>query len=210
MPRVDFPLYLITDRHQTGGRPLLPLLRDALDAGVRAVQVREKDLATRPLLDLVEQVLPLARARNGLMLVNDRVDLAIAVGADGVHLRADSLPVSVARRLLGQDRLIGVSAHSVDDVLRAESDGADFTVLGPVYETPSKRAYGEPIGLSPVEEATRRCRTPVFAIGGITAARVGEVRRAGAFGVAVISSVLSAERVEVAVRNLLEALVVPP
>ncbi|MEW6544017.1 MAG: thiamine phosphate synthase [Nitrospirota bacterium] len=209
MPCVDFPLYLITDRHQTGGRPLVPLLRDALDAGVRAVQVRERDLATRPLLDLAEQILPLARNRRARMLINDRVDLAMALDADGVHLRADSLPVSVARRLLGQDRLIGVSAHSVDDVLRAECDGADFTVLGPIYETPSKRAYGPPIGLGPIEEAARRCRIPVFAIGGITAARVGEVRRAGAFGVAVISSILSAERVEAAVCGLLEALAVP-
>ena len=125
-------------------------------------------------------------------MINDRVDLVLAFDADGVHLRADSLPVAAARRLLGPDRLIGVSAHSADDVARAESEGADFAVLGPVYETSSKRQYGQPIGLRPIEEAGRRCRMPVFAIGGITVTRVAEVRQAGAYGVAVVSAILSA------------------
>jgi thiamine-phosphate pyrophosphorylase len=146
------------------------------------------------------------RGQGGRVMINDRVDLALALGADGVHLRADSLPVAVARRLLGADRLIGVSAHSTDEVARAESDGADFAVLGPIYETPSKRAYGPPIGLRPIEEARRRCRIPVFAIGGITVARVAEVRRAGAYGVAAVSAILSAASVEAAIRQFLDAL----
>ncbi|MBI4402054.1 MAG: thiamine phosphate synthase [Nitrospirae bacterium] len=209
MPRIDFLLYLVTDRHQTGGRPLVPLLREALSAGVRAVQLRERDLETRPLLALAEEVLRLTRECGARLLVNDRVDLAMAIGADGVHLRSDSLPVAVTRRLLGPDRVIGVSAHSVNDVVSAESEGADFVVLGPIYETASKRAYGASLGLRPIEEAASRCRIPVFAIGGITAARVGEVRRAGAFGVAVISSILSAASVESAVRQLLDAIKAP-
>jgi thiamine-phosphate pyrophosphorylase len=105
--------------------------------------------------------------------------------------------------------MIGVSAHSTDEVVRAESDGADFAVLGPVYETTSKLVFGPPIGLRAIEEASRRCRMPVFAIGGITASRVGEVRRAGAFGVAVVSSILSAGSVESATRQLLDALAAP-
>jgi len=139
-------------------------------------------------------------------MINDRADIALGLGADGVHLRADSLPVAVARRLLGADRLIGISAHSADDVARAESDGADFAVLGPIYETPSKREYGSPIGLRALEEAGRRCRLPVFAIGGITVARVAEVRRAGAYGVAAVSAMLSAAPVESATRQFLDAL----
>jgi thiamine-phosphate pyrophosphorylase len=139
------------------------------------------------------------------LLINDRVDLTMALGADGVHLRSNSLPVSVARRLLGPDRLIGVSAHSVDEVVQAESEGADFAVLGPVYDTSSKRAYGHSIGLPPIQEASRRCRIPVFAIGGITAPRVHDVRQAGAFGVAVISSILTAQCVASATRDLLDA-----
>lgn len=205
MPRIDFSLYLVTDRRQTGGRPLVPLLREAIAAGLRAVQLREKDLATRSLLLLAEEVLNLTREHGAWLLINDRVDLTMALGADGVHLRSDSLPVAVVRRLLGPDRVIGVSAHSVDEVVQAESEGADFAVLGPVYDTSSKRAYGPSIGLPPIQEASRRCRIPVFAIGGITAPRVHDVRRAGAYGVAVISSILTAECVASATRDLLDA-----
>ncbi len=206
MPRIDFPLYLVTDRHQAAGRPLVPLLRQALGAGLRAVQLREKDLPTRELLPLAEEALGCVREHGGRLFVNDRVDLVLALGADGVHLRADSLPVRVARRLLPPDRLIGVSAHSAEEVVRAEAEGADFVVLGPVYDTPSKRAYGAPIGLKPIEEASRRCRLPVFAIGGITVARVRAVRQAGAAGIAVVSAILSAPEVAAATRVLIEAL----
>ena len=206
MPRVDFPLYLVTDRHQTDGRPLIPLIEQAVTGGLRAVQVRERDLATADLCALLKEVCAPMRARGVRVMINDRVDLVLAFDADGVHLRADSLPVAAARRLLGPDRLIGVSAHSVDDVARAESEGADFAVLGPVYETPSKREYGPPIGLRALEEAGRRCRLPIFAIGGMTVARVAEVRGAGAYGVAVVSAILSAASVESAARQFLAAL----
>lgn len=206
MPRVDFSLYLVTDRHQTGGRPLVPLLEQAAAAGLRAVQVRERDLATPDLCALFQEVCAPMRARGVRVMINDRVDLVLACDADGVHLRADSLPVPVARRLLGAGRLIGVSAHSADDVARAESDGADFAVLGPVYETPSKRAFGPPLGLHVLEDACRRCRLPVFAIGGVTVARVAEVRGAGAHGVAVVSAILAAASVESAARQFLAAL----
>ena len=206
MPRIDFPLYLVTDRHQTDGRPLLPLIEQSVTGGLRAVQVRERDLATRDLLALAQEMCASVRARGARVMINDRADLVLALGADGVHLRADSLSVAAARRLLGADRLIGVSAHSVDDVARAESDGADFAVLGPVFETPSKREYGPPIGLRALEEAGRRCRLPIFAIGGMTVARVAEVRGAGAYGVAVVSAILSAASVESAARQFLAAL----
>jgi thiamine-phosphate pyrophosphorylase len=206
MPRVDFSLYLVTDRHQTDGRPLVPLIRQAVAGGLRAVQVRERDMATQDLLALSRDVCASVRVRGVRVMINDRTDLALALDADGVHLRADSMPVAVARRLLGPDRLIGVSAHSTDDVIRAESDGADFAVLGPIYETPSKRQYGEPIGLRALEAVGRHCRIPVFAIGGVTVARVEEVRKAGAYGVAVVSAILSAASAESATRQFLDAL----
>jgi thiamine-phosphate pyrophosphorylase len=210
MSRIDFSLYLITDRHQTAGRPLVTSVRDALQAGVRAVQLREKDLPIRPLLDLAQELRGLTRKYGARLLINDRIDVAMAVEADGVQLRADSLPVSVARRLLGADRVIGLSAHTLQEILMGQAQGADFAVLGPVYETPSKRIYGPPIGLAPLEEAGRHARIPIFAIGGVTAERVGELRRAGAFGVAVISSVLSADVVETATGELLQALDASP
>jgi len=205
MPPVHFTLYLVTDRRQTGGRPLVPLLREAIEAGPLAIQLREPDLDTGELLALAEEVLPPAHARRIPVLINDRVDVALATEAAGVHLRANSLPVSVARKLLGADRLVGASTHSPEEARRAEAEGADFVVLGPVYDTPSKRRYGTPIGVRAVEAACRRCRIPVFAIGGITAVRVREVRRAGAGGVAVVSAILTADDVARATRDLLEA-----
>ena len=206
MPSVDFPLYLITARQQTNQRPLLPLLHDSVDAGLPALQIREKDLTTKEVLSLARQVVAFARTSGVRVLINDRVDVAQASEADGVHLRANSFPVSVTRKLLGDDRLIGISAHSVEDVCRADADGADFVVLGPIYETPSKIEYGPPLGLRVLETAVARSTIPVFAIGGVTLSRVPEVRQTGAFGIAVISAILSSPDVSHATRALVQAL----
>lgn len=203
MAAVDFPLYLVTDRTRTGGRPLVPLLCAALKAGLRAIQLREKDLDVRTLATLAEDLLAPVRDAGARLLINDRIDVALTSHADGVHLRSDSLPVSVTRQMVGGEGLIGVSTHSIEEVVRAEGEGADFVVLGPVYETPSKRIYGAPLGLGPLERAAARSRIPVFAIGGITTSRVREVRRAGAFGVAVVSAILEADDVTGATRDLL-------
>jgi thiamine-phosphate pyrophosphorylase len=206
MARVDFSLYLVTDRHQTCGRSLQDVVSAALRAGVRAVQLREKDLPTRLLLALACELTDLTRSYDARMLVNDRVDVCLAAGSDGTQLPAAGLRPSAARRLLGPDRLIGASAHSADEAARAETDGADFIVLGPIFETPSKRAFGPPIGLRELERARMRCRAPLFGIGGITAPRVREVVKAGARGVAVVGSVMAADDVERAARELLTAL----
>lgn len=203
MPRLASPIYLVTDRRQTAGRPLLVAIEQALAAGVRAVQLREPDLPTRALLDLAKDLRALTSKHKAQLLINDRLDLALAVGADGVHLRANSLPVAAARRVMGPERLIGISTHSVDEVMRAQQDGADFAVLGPVYDTPSKRAFGAPIGLGAIEKAAVQCRIPIFAIGGVFASRATELRRAGASGVALISAVLSAPAVGDATADLL-------
>ena len=205
MGRVDFSFYLITDRQQSRGRPLPEICRAALRAGVRALQLREKDLPTRPLIALVRELASVARAQDARLLVNDRVDLALATGV-GVHLPAAGLPVEVARRLLGAERLVGVSTHSAEEAARAEAAGADFVVLGPLFETPSKISFGPPIGLAEVERARARCRIPLFGIGGITQDRVRDVRRAGAHGVAVVASVMAADDVEHACREFLAAL----
>jgi thiamine-phosphate pyrophosphorylase len=206
MARVDFSLYLVTDRHQTCGRSLHDVIRAALRAGVRAVQLREKDLPTRPLLALARELTELARMYQAKVLVNDRVDVCLAAGSDGVQLPAAGLPAAASRRLVGPDRLIGVSAHSADEAVCAEADGADFIVLGPIFETLSKRGFGPPIGLSELERARMRCQIPLFGIGGVTPHHVRDVLQAGARGVAVIGSVMAAEDVERASRELLNAL----
>ena len=186
------------------------MLRASAEAGLPALQVRERDLPTRALLDLVADIAGGPWVRRPKILVNDRLDVAVAAGVDGVHLRADSLPTSAARLVLGAERLIGVSTHSSEDVRRAEAEGADFVVLGPIYETPSKRVYGAPLGLPTLEAASRSARLPVFAIGGVTAARVAELRQAGAFGVAVLSALLAADDIRLETDRFLRELDRPP
>ena len=208
MPSVHFRLYLVTDRHQTAGRPLVSVIGCAVRAGVRAVQLRERDLPTRELLTLAadfQREMPEAH-----LFINDRVDLALALASHGVHLRESSLPTSVVRGLLRPPQLLGRSVHSIDGVAEAERQGADFVVLGPVYDTPSKQEYGPPLGLRVLEQAARTARIPIFAIGGITAARAREVRRAGGFGIAVLSSILSASNVERATEALVSAVELAP
>ena len=199
-------LYLLTDRQQTLHRPLPSVITEAVDAGVRMVQVREKDLRTRELTSLCQQLCPLIKHHQGTILLNDRIDLVIALGADGVHLRTDSLPVSVARRLLGTRYLIGVSTHSVEEARVAEAEGADFIVLGPIFDTPSKRAYGPPLGIQVLQEAGRFLHLPIYAIGGITPIRIPDVLSAGAYGVAVISSILQSPSIPGTTRELLARL----
>jgi thiamine-phosphate pyrophosphorylase len=205
MPQLESRLLVVTDRHQTLGRPLVSLLQRVLKVGAPAIQIRERDLSARDLLALAQGVQKLAASRGSQLVINDRIDVALALDGAGVHLRSNSLPVAVARRLLGDRRLLGISAHSVDEAVRAEANGVDYVVLGPIYDTPSKQAFGPPLGLRRLEEACRRVQIPIIGIGGVTTARVHEVRRAGAFGVAVITAVLSAADVKTAARTLLDA-----
>jgi len=205
-PRIDFDLYLVTDRHQTGGRPLDVVVREALSGGVRAVQLREKDLPVRELFRWAEKLRSLTAEFGARLLINDRVDVCMAVGADGVHRRADSLPIPAIRKILGPERFIGQSVHSASEAVEAERAGADFVILGPIYDTPSKRAMGKPLGLSEIRSAAVRVAIPIFAIGGIRSDRIQEVIRSGARGVAVISALLQSpnprEAAEVLLREL--------
>ena len=206
MPPVDFRLLLVTDRTQAGGRSLPSLIRQAVSAGLPAVQLRERDLSTRELLPLVQEIQSITMPHAVPLIVNDRVDLMTALNLDGVHLRSDSLPPPPVRHLIGTRRLIGVSTHSVDDVRRANQGGADYVVFGPIFETPSKRSYGPPLGLDLLADVCLRSSIPVLAIGGITCERVRDVRRAGAHGVAVIGALLTRHDIGEAVREFRDAL----
>src|SRR5271167_4130335 len=129
-------LCYITDRLALGANPLLPLIREAVHAGVDLVQIREKDLAARPLVELVRAAVEGARGTATRVVVNDRLDMALALGASGVHLGTQSVPAQAVRRLVPDDFLIGVSCHSLEEALAAESAGADYIVLGPIFATP--------------------------------------------------------------------------
>jgi len=203
--QLGFSLCLITDRSQ-GAAPLEEVVESCLQAGLRAVQLREKGMAVRELLALGERLRESTRRHGARLLVNDRSDVALAVGADGVQRTGTSLPVATLRSICPPGFLIGASVHSVAEAHVAETDGADFVICGPVYDTPSKRQYGPPLGLAGLERVASVVGLPVLAVGGITPGRVGEVREAGATGVAVIGAILGTLRPGDAVKEFLDAL----
>ena len=206
MPAVNFRLLLITDRTQTNGRSLPSLIQQAVDAGLPAVQLRERDLPTGELCALAREIQSITEPRAVPLIVNDRVDLMLAMDLAGVHLRANSVPVSVARRLVGPDRFVGVSTHSLDEVEQANRDGADYVLFGPIFETPSKLPFGPPLGLAVLTEVCRRSAIPVFAVGGVTSVSVPDIIQAGAHGVAVIGAILTHDDVPAATRKMLASL----
>ena len=202
---LGFSLCLITDRSVVRGA-IEGAVESCLGAGLRAVQLREKDLAVRDLMSLAQRLRESTRRHGARLLVNDRADVALVVGADGVQRAGTSLPVSALRSISPPGFLIGASVHSVDEARAAEPEGADFLLFGPVYDTPSKRQYGPPQGVAALERVASAVRLPVFAVGGVTPARVAEVMRAGASGVAVIAAILGPACPADAVKAFLDAL----
>jgi thiamine-phosphate pyrophosphorylase len=201
---LDFRLYLVTDRKQTNGRPLVDVVHAALDGGVRAVQLREKDLEGGELYQLASILRELTYRYQARLLINDRIDVALATDADGVQLGQTSFPVKIARQLLGPEKLIGVSTHSQEEIEAAA--GADFIVFGPVYFTASKAAYGAPQGLERLCQAVMQSPVPVIAIGGIKEEQIAEVLAAGAHGIGVITAISTAPDPAHAARELLAKL----
>ncbi|PWB48626.1 MAG: thiamine phosphate synthase [Candidatus Methylomirabilota bacterium] len=193
----------MTDRFQTRGRSLEAVVDTVLAGGAKAVQLREKDLSARDLYKLAERLLPIVHGQGACLLINDRVDLALALPIDGVHLSRTSLPPDAARVLLGPTRLIGVSCHAPEEAIEAEKGGADFIVFGPLFPTPSKAPYGAPVGPARLREVRAQARLPIFGIGGITASNAASVMAAGADGVAAISAIISADEPADAVSTLL-------
>ncbi len=188
---VDFRLYLITDRRVSGTQPLEDAVDHACRGGVRAVQLREKDLDAKSLHDLAVRLRKITASHGAALFVNDRLDIAMAVGADGIHSPENGFPPAAVRRIAGERILAGVSTHSLESARGAEEEGADFITFGPVFETPSKLAYGPPHGLEMLRRVAGGVKIPVFALGGITPERARPCIESGASGVAVISAVLA-------------------
>jgi thiamine-phosphate pyrophosphorylase len=206
----DLSLCLVTDRHQTRGRELVAVVRECMAAGLPAVQVREKDLGAAELLALCRELRAATRDAGARLIVNDRVDVALAAGADAVQRTHTSLPIPAIRAIADTRLRIGASVHSLEEARAAAELGADWLVFGPVYDTPSKRAYGPPQGVSALAAVAAAVRVPVIAIGGITPERVREVREARAAGVAVISAILADESPAAATRRFRQALCACP
>jgi thiamine-phosphate pyrophosphorylase len=198
----DLLLYLCTDRLIAMGRPITQAVEEAIAGGVTMVQLREKNAESREFYEIALEVQGITKRRHIPLVINDRLDIALAIGADGVHLGQSDLPPSIARRLAGKDMIIGVSASTVEEALEAERGGADYLGVGAVYPTGSKTDAGDAIGLGRLKNVCAAVKIPAVGIGGVNPENAGEVMKAGAAGVAVISAILSRPDIREAARKL--------
>jgi len=201
MPKVDFRLYVITNRLLCGERTLTEVIRAVCRGGVKAIQLREKDLPAKSIFNLAQEIQQICKKTGAKLLINDRFDIAQAIRADGVHLTSKSLPIEIVRKYFNSDKLVGVSTHSLEEARQAEVSGADFALFGPIYPTPSKAAYGDPQGLTKLQEVAKSVSIPVFAVGGITPDKAKKCVESDAFGVAVISSVMSTRDISATLKS---------
>jgi len=203
--RVKFRFLLVTDRLRCPGN-FVEKLNLAIGAGVDAIQLREKDLSGKAYLMLARQIKQMIGERHIALLINDRLDVALTVKSQGIHLPGNSFPVSRIRKILDSTILIGRSTHHIDEALDAAESGADFVTFGPVYATESKMKYGPPVGVENLKKLCHQSPVPVFAIGGITVERTRQVMDAGAFGVAVISALFESPDIPETLRYFNKAL----
>src|SRR3990167_5321858 len=184
------PLYAIFDPSQARGRPPSAILRQLLDGGVRIIQMRAKEMAAKDCLNLAREARELCHAAGGLFIVNDRVDIALAARAGGVHLGQEDLPLYIARKLVGKERIIGISTHDLAQAREAEQGGADYIGFGPIFGTATKETGYSARGLTMLKEIRQAVSLPIVAIGGITEANVAQVWQAGADSAAIISDLM--------------------
>ena len=196
-------LYVITDEKASRGRSHLQVAEAAILGGADVLQLRDKESSSGRLYRVAMQLRKLTRDANIPFIVNDRLDIALAADADGVHVGQADLPASVVREIMGPGRILGVSVDTVEEALLAEKDGADYLGVGPVFEARgTKPDAGEPLGVDRIARIRRHCRLPIVAIGGIDAENAGKVRDAGADAAAVISAIGTADDIARAVRRL--------
>ena len=189
---LDYSLSLVSDRRLSLGRSTVEVVAAAVSGGVTCVQLREKHCSTREFLEEARRVRELLVGTGVPLIINDRLDVALAVAADGVHLGQNDMHISDARRLVGERLVIGISAESVADAIRAEAEGADYIGVSPVFTTPTKMDTAPPLGLEGLREIRRAVSLPLVAIGSIRHDNAAEVLRAGADGLAVVSAIVSA------------------
>ena len=190
---IDYSLYLVTDRGLARGRSTLEIVSAAVHGGATVVQLREKDCSTR---DFIEQGLAIKeflKDQGVPLIINDRVDVAQAVRADGVHLGQTDMPLGLAKKILGDSMIIGISAESLQDAIEAEKGGADYLGVSPIYATPTKTDTAPPLGLEGLRQIRKAVRLPLVGIGGLNRDNAAEVIRSGADGVAVVSAIVAAD-----------------
>ena len=189
----DLQLYLVTDRDLLRGRNLQDVILEAVAGGVTMVQLREKHTCTRDFVTLAQQLKALLATKHIPLIINDRIDVALAVDADGVHIGQSDMPYAIARRLLGNDKIIGLSVENFDDILVANKLDVDYVGISPVFATPTKNDTAAPFGLEGLRKAVKLSAHPTVAIGGMNETTVGDVMRCGTHGVAVVSAIIAAD-----------------
>ncbi len=186
-----FPLLAITDRQALGMGSLTEAVRSAIEGGLPSLMLREKDLPDEQLLPIARELRAMTQDAGRIFVINRRIGVARAVGADGVHLGAEGPSLEEARRELGPDALLGYSAHELNEALRAFGQGADYVIFSPIYETPSKAGVLKPVGVEALRRVVESAPGPVVALGGISASNIGEVASTGAAGAATIRAVFA-------------------
>ena len=183
-------LYFITDSRLTK-KTVLEDVESALKAGVKIVQYREKEKNTREMIEEAEKINRLCKKNNALFIINDRVDIALAVDADGIHLGNDDMPYHTARKILGNKKIIGLTVHNAGEAVKAEKEGADYIGVSPIFKTQTKTDAGKPGGIKLIEEIKCKVKIPFVAIGGINKTNIKDVLKAGAKSAAIISAIVT-------------------
>ncbi len=200
---IDYSLYVITDKKLVNGS-IEEAVRRAIAGGATIVQYREKDANTAEMIRVACRLHRITKAASIPLIINDRLDVALAVDAEGVHVGQEDMDASVARKLIGDGKLLGVSVKTVNEALRAVNEGADYLGVGDIFGTTSKKDAGEPIGLKLLKKIADSVSIPVVGIGGITKANAGNVMESGADGIAVISAIIGKPDPEKEARELIE------
>jgi thiamine-phosphate pyrophosphorylase len=200
--KIDWSLYLVTDRELSLGRSLEEIVSAAVSGGVSVVQLREKSISTRDFISLAKRIKAIIKDKNIPLIINDRVDVALACEADGVHLGQEDMPVDIARKVLGKESIIGLSVENMEQVKAAEKLAVDYLGVSPIFKTPTKTDTKGEWGLDGLRQIRQFSRHPLIAIGGINSANVQEVVRAGAHGIAVVSAICSAKDPKNSAANL--------
>src|SRR3989338_1370757 len=199
---VRYNLYLAADQDLAGNRQIERIVEGAVAGGVTVVQLRAKKAGARDIMALGNRLHTITQKAGVPIIVNDRIDIALAIGAEGAHVGQSDLPAALARKILGPRKILGVSVKTVSDALRAQKDGADYLGVGDIFGTRSKKDAGKPIGLEAIRRIARRVRIPVIGIGGISAENAYQVIEAGADGIAVISALVLAPNPAIAAQEL--------
>jgi thiamine-phosphate pyrophosphorylase len=207
LEKIDYSLYLVTDRELARGRTTVDIVAAAVRGGVTCVQLREKKCST---LDFIEQALALKTVLESArvpLIINDRVDVALAVEADGVHLGQTDMPLTHAKRIVGESMIIGISAESLEDAIEAEKNGADYLGVSPIYATPTKTDTAPPLGLEGLQAIRNSVRIPLVGIGGLNQSNSAAVIRSGADGIAIVSAIVAADDPAAAAGDLIQTII---